>query len=98
MWLFTLLSILINGKNTVAGCPFNFDVLNRIHSIIIYLEVNIKIKVLFAYNDLECCCQLRTYLVMLVHLLNIGLSKHIDITFHKGKHYKISEHDKNGPS
>jgi hypothetical protein len=98
MWHFTLLNILINEKNTVAGCPFDFDVLNRIHSIIIYLEVNIKIKVLFAYNDLECCCQLRTYLVMLVHLLNIGLSKHIDITFHKGKHYKISEHDKNGPS
>ena len=43
MWLFTLLNILINEKNTVAVCPFDFDVLNGIHSIIIYLEVNIKI-------------------------------------------------------
>jgi hypothetical protein len=60
-------------------------VLNRIHSIRIYLEVNIKIYVLSAYNDLKCCCQLRSYLVMLVLLLNIGLSKHIDITLHKGK-------------
>ena len=88
MWLFTLLNILINEKNTVAGCPFDFDVFNRIHSIIIYLDVNIKILVLSAYNDLECGCQLRTYLVMLVHLLNIDLSKHIDITLHKGKHNK----------
>jgi hypothetical protein len=34
MWFFTLLNILINEKNTVAGSPFDFDVFNRIHSII----------------------------------------------------------------
>ena len=43
MRLFTLVNILINEKNTVAECPFDFDMLNRIHPIIIYLEVNIKI-------------------------------------------------------
>ena len=64
MRLFTLLNILINEKNTVAGYPFDFDVFNRIHSIIIYLEVNIMIKALSAYTDLECCCQLRAYLIV----------------------------------